>query len=44
VLARGGDDVIEVSEDGDPDVYNCGAGVDSIVGMPDAFDMNPNCE
>jgi hypothetical protein len=30
--------------DGDPDVLNCGAGLDVLDGTPDAFDQNPGCE
>jgi len=44
VRARGGDDTIHVNEDGDPDLYDCGGGVDVLIGTPDAFDQNPNCE
>ena len=44
VFAQGGDDVINVSPDGDVDVYNCGPGLDQIIGTPDIFDQNPNCE
>ncbi len=43
VLARGGDDIIHSTFDGDPDVFNCGAGDDLLLGDVDAFDMNPNC-
>jgi len=44
VRAKGGDDTIHVTIDGDPDVYNCGPGIDEIIGTPDVFDTNPNCE
>lgn len=44
VRARGGDDTVYLSVDGDVDTVDCGAGVDAIVGTPDAFDTNQNCE
>lgn len=44
VRAKAGNDVIEVSVDGDLDVYNCGPGADQIIGTADAFDQNKFCE
>jgi Ca2+-binding RTX toxin-like protein len=44
VRARGGDDAVHLTIDGDPDDVNCGGGNDTIVGTPDATDMNVNCE
>jgi Ca2+-binding RTX toxin-like protein len=44
VRAKGGDDDVHLSIDGDVDDVDCGAGEDLILGMPDAFDMNKNCE
>ena len=44
VRARGGDDTVHLNGDGDTDTVNCGGGTDSIVGTPDAFDTNQNCE
>lgn len=43
VRARGGDDTVHLSMDGVADLINCGGGTDTIVGTPDATDMNPNC-
>jgi Ca2+-binding RTX toxin-like protein len=44
VRAKGGDDEVHLSIDGDVDDVDCGAGEDQILGTPDAFDMNKNCE
>jgi Ca2+-binding RTX toxin-like protein len=44
VRARGGDDTVYLNVDGDVDTVDCGNGTDAIVGTPDAFDINQNCE
>jgi len=44
VRAKGGDDDIQLFQDGKVDDVDCGPGEDLILGMPDAFDMNKNCE
>jgi hypothetical protein len=44
VRAKGGNDEVHLTQDGDVDDVNCGSGEDLITGMPDAFDMNKNCE
>jgi hypothetical protein len=44
VRAKGGDDTVGLSIDGVVDDVNCGAGIDEILGTPDAFDTNQNCE
>jgi hypothetical protein len=44
VRARGGDDEVHLSIDGDIDDVDCGPGIDEVVGTPDAFDTNVNCE
>ena len=44
VRARGGDDDVHLTTDGDVDDVDCGSGEDLIIGTPDAFDMNKNCE
>jgi len=39
-----GDDVL-VGDAGENSLfYNCGPGIDAIIGTPDVFDPNPNCE
>lgn len=44
VRAKGGDDLVHLNPDGEVDVINCGAGIDDVLGTPDAFDQNVDCE
>jgi RTX calcium-binding nonapeptide repeat (4 copies) len=44
VRAKGGNDTVHLSIDGAVDDVNCGPGIDDVLGTPDVFDMNKNCE
>jgi Ca2+-binding RTX toxin-like protein len=44
VRAKGGNDIVQLAIDGVVDDVNCGLGIDDVLGTPDVFDTNKNCE